>query len=160
MRGNHARNWNLRFNLPSVWPKIASASFLLANHSVQFMKPKLKLFQAWMFCAVGMGIGPSFSLVPQCAQCGTAASAEAAPAETCIPWSKIGVPECGTGVDCQGGGLAVAPSAEGARLRCVFQLLEGEATHEGLWLTSTVIPPGGAGNERFRIVAAAVGRQS
>ena len=37
-----------------------------------------------------------------------------------------------------GDGLGVSPTAEGARLRCVFQRLEGEATREGLWLTSTV----------------------
>jgi hypothetical protein len=36
-------------------------------------------------------------------------------------------------------GLAVSPTEGGAGLRCVFQRLEGEATREGLWLTSTVI---------------------
>jgi hypothetical protein len=43
-------------------------------------------------------------------------------------------------------------------LRCVFQRLDGEATREGLWLTSTVIPPGGTVNDRFRLVAVEVGR--
>jgi hypothetical protein len=43
-------------------------------------------------------------------------------------------------------------------LRCAFQRLEGEATREGLWLTSTVIPPGGAVNDRFRLLAVEVGR--
>src|SRR5437867_1979941 len=59
------------------------------------------------------------------------------------------------GADYKGDGLAVIPTAEGARLRCVFQRLEGEATREGLWLTSTVT---NAVNDRFRIVATAVGR--
>jgi hypothetical protein len=57
------------------------------------------------------------------------------------------------GTDYQGDGLAVSPTAEGAGLRCVFQRLEGEATREGLWLTSTVT---NAVNERFRVTAAAV----
>jgi len=43
-------------------------------------------------------------------------------------------------------------------LRCVFQRLEGEATREGLWLTSTVIPLGGTVNDRFRLLAVEVGR--
>ena len=57
----------------------------------------------------------------------------------------------------RGDGLAVVPTAEGARLRCVFQRLEGEATREGMWLTSTVT---NAVNDRFRVVAADVGRRS
>ncbi len=55
----------------------------------------------------------------------------------------------------QGDGLSVAPTAEGARLRCVFQRLEGQVTPEGLWLVSTVEPQTG---ENFRVVARAVGR--
>src|SRR5439155_9162432 len=88
-------------------------------------------------------------------------SAEPAPAKTSIPW-----PACRggagrsqlaakAGADYQGDGLDVMPAAEGARLRCVFQRLEGEATREGLWLTSTVT---NAVKDRFRIVAAGVGR--
>src|SRR6266571_1025369 len=72
------------------------------------------------------------------------------------PMSQIGAK---AGADYQGDGLAVSPTAEGARLRCIFQRLEGQATREGLWLTSTVIPPSGTVNDRFRIVAAAVGRE-
>jgi hypothetical protein len=53
---------------------------------------------------------------------------------TSIPWSQIGAK---AGADDQGEGLAVIPAAEGARLRCVFQRLEGEAASEGLWVTST-----------------------
>src|SRR5437867_4820776 len=78
----------------------------------------------------------------------------AKPAKTAdsIPWSQIGAK---AGADYQGDGLAVMPTAHGARLRCVFQKLEGEATREGLWLTSTVT---NAVNDRFRVVAASVGR--
>ena len=56
----------------------------------------------------------------------------------------------------QGNGLSVRAAADGARLRCVFQRLEGHATSDGLWLTSTAKDATG---EQFRVVAAAVGRQ-
>src|SRR5204863_7611852 len=98
-----------------------------------------------------LGIGSSSSLSAT-----AAAPAGPVPAKTSISWSQIGAK---AGADYQGDGLAVSPTAEGARLRCVFQRLEGEATREGLWLTSTVIPPSGTGNDRFRIVATAVGRR-
>src|SRR5437667_6820467 len=119
------------------------------------MKTKSKLFQARMFCAVALGIGSSFSLSATAAD-----SADTAPAKTSIPWSQLGVPQGGTGADYQGDGLAVSPTAGGVRLRCVFQKLEGEATGEGLWLTSTVMPPSGTVSDRFRIVGTSVGRQS
>src|SRR6266516_2149141 len=116
------------------------------------MKTKSKLFRAQLLCAVALGIGSSFSLAG-------AAENPAGPAltKTSIPWSQIGAK---AGADYQGDGLAVSPTAGGARLRCVFHRLEGEATREGLWLTSTVIPPSGTVNDRFRIVVTAVGRQS
>ncbi len=79
-------------------------------------------------------------------------SAATATAKTSIPWSQIGAK---AGGDYQGDGLAVMPAAEGARLRCVFQRLEGEATTEGLWLTSTVT---NGVNDHFRVVAADVRR--
>src|SRR6266566_5302146 len=77
------------------------------------------------------------------------------PAKTseAIPWSQIGAK---AGADYQGDGLVVLFTAEGARLSCVFQRLEGEATRKGLWLTSTVT---NAANDRFRVVAAAVRRE-
>src|SRR5678815_3822919 len=53
---------------------------------------------------------------------------------TAIPWSQIGEK---AGADYKGDGLSVSPIENGARLRCVFQRLEGEATREGLWLSST-----------------------
>ena len=127
------------------------------------MKTKLNLFQARMFCAVALGIGSSLSLVPQS---GTEDPAGPALTKASIPWSQIGGK---AGADYQGDGLAVSPSAGGARLRCVFQRLEGQATREGLWLTSTVIPPSGTVRDpssvallrrvdRFRVVAADVRR--
>ena len=69
-----------------------------------------------------------------------------------IPWNQIGAK---AGADYQGDGLAVSPTAQGARLHCVFQRLEGEATPEGLWLTSTAT---NTVKDRFRVSAAAVGR--
>ena len=118
--------------------------------SVQFMKTNLNLLQTRIFCAVALGIGSSFGLAAA-----TENSADTAPATTAIPWSQLGAK---AGADYQGDALAVIPTAGGARLRCVFQRLEGEATREGLWLTSTVIPPGGTVNDRFRLVAVEVGR--
>ncbi len=70
-----------------------------------------------------------------------------------IPMDQLGAV---AGKQYQGDGLSVAATPEGARLRCVFQKLEGEATPEGLWLTST---SDAARGERFRVVARAVGRQ-
>src|ERR1017187_7963908 len=69
-----------------------------------------------------------------------------------IPWNQIGAK---AGADYQGDGLTVTPDGEGARLHCVFQRLDGEATPEGLWLTSTAT---NAANDRFRVTAMAVGR--
>ena len=59
------------------------------------------------------------------------------------------------GADYNGDGLSVVPTESGARLRCVFQRLEGEATSEGLWLRSTVT---NTRSERFRVMACSVGR--
>ena len=68
-----------------------------------------------------------------------------------IPWNEIGAK---AGANYQGDGLAVTPTGSGARLHCVFQRLDGEATPEGLWLTSTVT---NTVSDRFRVTAAAVG---
>jgi hypothetical protein len=96
---------------------------------------------------VALGIGSSFSLAAPAAD-----SAGKTPAKTpqAIPWSQLGTK---AGTDYNGDGLALTPTADGARVRCVFQRLEGEATREGLWLTSTVT---NAVNDRFRIVACSV----
>jgi hypothetical protein len=59
------------------------------------------------------------------------------------------------GASYPGDGLVVQAGTNGARLRCVFQKLEGQPTAEGLWLVSTVT---NAASDRFRVVAIAVGR--
>jgi hypothetical protein len=83
-----------------------------------------------------------------------ACSSAAAPTSNSISWSQIGAK---AGSEYQGDGLAVIRTAEGARLHCVFQRLEGEATPEGLWLTSTVT---NGVCDRFQVTAAAVGRSA
>src|SRR6266567_3624988 len=69
-----------------------------------------------------------------------------------IPWSEIGAR---AGAKYQSDGLSILSSEDGAVIRCAFQKLEGEATAEGLWLTSTVAR---AADDRFRVVASAAGR--
>jgi hypothetical protein len=69
-----------------------------------------------------------------------------------IPRDQIGAV---AGTQYQGDGLSVAATPEGARLRCLFQKLEGQVTREGLWLTSTTDDSKG---ERFRVVASTLGR--
>jgi hypothetical protein len=70
-----------------------------------------------------------------------------------IPFSEIGARAT---ADYQGDALGITATAEGARLRCAFQKLDGHATVEGLWLESTA--PNAAG--QLRLVATAVGRES
>src|ERR1017187_1113361 len=77
------------------------------------------------------------------------ARAETQPAA--IPFSDIGARAT---ANYQGDALGVTATADGARLRCGFQKLAGQATPEGLWLEST--KPGGAG--RLRLTASALGR--
>ena len=69
-----------------------------------------------------------------------------------IPIDRLGAV---AGKQYQGDGLSVTATPDGARLRCVFQRLEGQVTREGLWLTSTAEDSKG---ERFRLVAVALGR--
>src|SRR5258708_7156738 len=69
-----------------------------------------------------------------------------------IPFSELGA---SVGAQYQGDDLSVAPTPEGARLRCVFQKLEGQATAEGLWLNSTA---NGAKGDHFRVMAVSVTR--
>ena len=77
------------------------------------------------------------------------ARAETQPAA--IPFPDIGARAT---ANYQGDALGVTATADGARLRCGFQKLAGQATPEGLWLEST--KPGGAG--RLRLTATALGR--
>ena len=60
------------------------------------------------------------------------------------------------GKRCPGDGLSVTATPEGARLHCLFQRLAGEATPEGLWLTSVTT---NMTADHFRMVATAVGRK-
>jgi hypothetical protein len=86
--------------------------------------------------------------IPARAACLAATNTPAA-----IPWNQIGAK---AGANYEGDGLAVTPTGSGARLHCVFQRLDGEATPEGLWLTSTVT---NTVSDHFRVTALAVGRQ-
>src|SRR5437667_3451530 len=98
----------------------------------EFMKTKFKRFQARLFCAVALGIGSSFSLAASAEDWADTACLPIgmAPAKTSIPWPACrggaGRSQLGAkgGADYKGDGLAVIPTAEGARLRCVFQRLE------------------------------------
>src|SRR5579862_7097605 len=83
-----------------------------------------------------------------------AADKVAAGAANPIPWNQIGAK---AGADYQGDGLAVTPTDSGARLHCIFQRLDGDATPEGLWLTSTVANSAG---DRFRVTVGEIGRRS
>jgi hypothetical protein len=67
-----------------------------------------------------------------------------------IPFSQIGAKAT---ADYHGDALAITATAEGVRLKCGFQKLEGRATVEGLWLESSA-----TGGGRFRVAACAVGR--
>jgi hypothetical protein len=71
-----------------------------------------------------------------------------------IPFSELGAT---VGAQYQGDDLSVVPAPEGARLRCIFQKLEGQATAEGLWLTSTT---DGAKGDRFRVMAVSLTRSA
>ena len=76
----------------------------------------------------------------------------AAPARSeLIPLDQVGAV---AGKQYHGGGLSVAATPDGARLKCVFQKLEGQATAEGLWLESTA---GASKDERFRVLAVQIG---
>ena len=97
------------------------------------MKPRLKLNQTSRLCPALPALYAALIFIVQ-------AKAAPGPVETAtpkssqaIPWSQIGAK---AGADYNGDGLAVISTAADVRLRCVFQRLEGEATREGLWLTS------------------------
>ncbi|HWY77677.1 MAG TPA: hypothetical protein VN281_18810, partial [Verrucomicrobiae bacterium] len=110
-------------------------------------KTKGRLIQIRLLVAVAVLALP---LVAQAANLSTNSSTTT----TSIPWSQIGAKAA---ADYHGDGLAVMPTASGARLHCVFQRLDGEATREGLWLTSTVT---NTVADRFQVKATAMGRIS
>src|SRR5437870_13333660 len=70
-----------------------------------------------------------------------------------IPGSKINP---NTRTACNRAGLSITSTSAGTYLRCSFHRLEGEATSQGLWITSTVTY---SINDRFRIVATALSRE-
>src|SRR6188472_3490419 len=108
------------------------------------MKPKL--IREFNFTAIAW-----LAILPVSAQMLTEVSL-AANQGTIIPIEKLGAV---ASKQYQGDGLSIIPTPDGARLRCAFQRLEGLATHEGLWLSSTADNSSG---ERFRVMAVAVGR--
>jgi trimeric autotransporter adhesin len=71
-----------------------------------------------------------------------------------IPLDNIGAK---AGADYHGDGLCVATTKAGARLHCVFQRLDGEATSQGLWLISTVT---NQPDDRFRLLATMLNGQT
>jgi len=109
---------------------------------------------AFQFLAVWRGFA-AMTLIICAAELAVAQSIPAASQTNApIPFAELGAR---AGAQYQGNGLSVQSSREGARLRCDFQRLEGEATAEGLWLISTA---DGMKRDRFRIVARSVGREN
>jgi hypothetical protein len=78
-------------------------------------------------------------------------SARADTPPAAIPFSEIGAKAT---ADYHGNALSVTATADGARLRCGFQKLEGHATPQGLWLEST--EPGAPA--KLRLVATGLSR--
>ncbi|SPE63303.1 exported hypothetical protein [Verrucomicrobia bacterium] len=111
------------------------------------MKLRVAPFHIVLICALALGIGSASSLALAAQD-----SSNMVRARSAIPWAQIGT-KAAPGY--RGDGLAVSPSAEGARLHCLFQRLEAHAAREGLWLTSTA---SNSVNDRFHVVARAVGR--
>ena len=90
--------------------------------------------------------------------CAALALGEPAPpsdgADRSIPLDQIGAE---AGEQYSGDGVSITPTSNGARLRAVFQDLEGWATCEGLWLESTS-EEDPAKRSRFRVRAMSLGR--
>jgi hypothetical protein len=111
---------------------------------------KLNLVRPIFLHAFSLAAAAWLRAVPAEAQPPLDAANKSAP----IPKDQLGAV---AGKQYQGDGLSVAATPDGARLRCAFQRLAGQVTSEGLWLSSTVA---GAKDERFRVVAVAVGRDT
>lgn len=79
-------------------------------------------------------------------------STDAVPAHPSIPWDAIGK---AAGAQSHGDALSISATADGARLHCAFQRMDGHATAGGLWLASTTANSHG---ERFRLAATNLGR--
>jgi hypothetical protein len=103
--------------------------------------------------SLGSIIGRALALmIVAGAALGSISTAAAGQPPGTIPWDEVG-PRAGA--QYRGDGLAVSAIESGARLSCVFQTLEGEVSTTGLWLVST---EGGATDDRFQVLARAVGR--
>jgi hypothetical protein len=94
------------------------------------------------------GVVAGFSAAPSGEASGAPARSEPIP---------MGQPGAIASKEYQGDGLSVAATTEGARLRCVFQRLEGLATGRGLWLASTVTNDS---SDRFGVIATALGHEA
>lgn len=78
-----------------------------------------------------------------------------APAAKAISFNQLGA---AAQRQYSGDGISITPTAGGAKLRVIFQALQGEATPEGLWLESTAKKDAGKA-VRFRVQAMALGRE-
>jgi hypothetical protein len=96
-------------------------------------------------------IGPALLTLLAALALAIAVPARAETQPAAIPFSDIGARAT---ANYHGDALGVTATADGARLRCGFQKLEGHATPEGLWLEST--KPGSTG--RLRVTATALSR--
>ena len=103
----------------------------------------------WIVCALGFGL----SLVTASAQTDSQIIPAGETSQS-IPFDQLGAE---AQKKYSGDGIRITPTADGARLRAAFQKLEGQATREGLWLTSTADEDAGKA-ERFRVLASAVRR--
>jgi hypothetical protein len=79
------------------------------------------------------------------------AASETSQTNKTVPWFEIAT-RAGEQNHDEVSGISAA--GEGALLHCRLQKLDGEATWDGLWLTSTV----NSGRERLQVTATAVGR--
>ncbi len=104
-----------------------------------------------MFARFPHRIGPALLTLVAALALALMVAARAETPPPAIPFSDIGARTTAT---YQGDALGITTTADGARLCCGFQKLEGHATPEGLWLEST--KPGAVG--RLRLLAVAVGR--
>src|SRR4051812_28322282 len=101
------------------------------------------LIMAWLVLSVSSGAAAP------------ANTAESDPSQDTQPfaWNELGAKAT---AEYSGDGLAVNATAKGARLRCVFQKLEGEVTPKGSWLNSTAL---GTSDAPFCVQATSVGRE-
>ena len=116
------------------------------------MKTNRNCFQTGLLMALTLALNPIARAAGETAHAPGGPAKPVGQTNAPIPWDQVGAK---AGADYRGDGLAVTPASDSARLHCVFQRLDGEATREGLWLVSTVtntLP------DRFQVKAVAIGR--